>query len=232
MKYLGEVNTIGEAWMKFLEELHNNGKIVKYSEDKIIKEETGLVISIKKVILPDNIINKYMVKEEYQWMKDNFHNQGVVKELRNTNSYASRLYNYLGQKNQIDWVIHKLKTDKMSCSATITTFEPLTDISYIPCISMLDFYIENNQLDMYVYARSLDWGSKAYVNLSMLAEILSNVSKEIGIATGGLKLVVKLSRIYYKDFSKVKDILKDYKETELDSNSVTEDFSTSTSEVL
>ena len=85
---------------------------------------------------------------------------------------------------------------------------------------------------MYVYARSLDWGSKAYVNLSMLAEILSNVSKEIGIATGGLKLVVKLSRIYYKDFSKVKDILKDYKETELDSNPVTEDFSTSTSEVL
>ena len=94
MKYLGEVNTIGEAWMKFLEEVNSNGKIVKYSEDKIIKEETGLIICIKKVLLPDNIINKYMVEEEYQWMKDNFHNQGVVSELRNANSYARRLYNY------------------------------------------------------------------------------------------------------------------------------------------
>lgn len=211
MKYLGEVNTIGEAWMKFLEEVNNNGKVVKYSDDKIIKEETGLTISIKKATLPDNIIDKYMVEEEYQWMKDNFHNQGVVSELRNANSYASRLYNYLGQKNQIDWVVNKLKTDKMSCSATITTFEPLTDISYIPCISMLDFYIENNQLDMYVYARSLDWGSKAYVNLAMLAEILKNVSEEIGVPIGGIKLVVKLSRIYSKDFSKIKDILDDYK---------------------
>ncbi len=61
MKYLGEVNTIGEAWMKFLEEVNSNGKIVKYSEDKIIKEETGLIICIKKVLLPDNIINKYNI---------------------------------------------------------------------------------------------------------------------------------------------------------------------------
>lgn len=98
MKYLGEVNTIGEAWMKFLEEVNNNGKVVKYNGDKIIKEETGLTISIKKATLPDNIIDKYMVEEEYQWMKDNFNNQGVVSELRNANSYASRLYNYLGKK--------------------------------------------------------------------------------------------------------------------------------------
>lgn len=144
MKYLGEVNTLGEAWIKFLEEVNDNGKIVKYSEDKVTKEESGLTISIKSALLPDKIIDKYMVEEEYQWMKNNFSKQGAVKELRNANSYASRLYNYLGQKNQIDWVISKLKDDKMSCSATITTFEPLTDISYIPCISMLDFYIEDN----------------------------------------------------------------------------------------
>lgn len=64
---------------------------------------------------------------------------------------------------------------------------------------------------MYVYARSLDWGAKAYVNLAMLTEILKKVSDEIDVPVGGIKLTVKLSRIYSKDFVKVKDILDDYK---------------------
>lgn len=210
MKYLGEVNTIGEAWISFLKEINKNGKIKKYNETKIIKEETGLSISIKKAQLPDNIINKYMVKEEYEWMENNFNKQGIVKELRNAKSYASRLYNYLDKKNQIDWVINKLKNDVDTCSATITTFEPLFDESYIPCISMLDFYIENGLLNLYVYARSLDWGGKAYANLVMLTKIMEEVSNSVNIPIGGINLTVKLSRIYEKDNEKIEQILNDF----------------------
>lgn len=210
MKYLGEVNTIGEAWISFLKEINKNGKIKKYSETKIIKEETGLSITIKKAQLPDSIINKYMVKEEYEWMENNFNNQGIVKELRNARSYASRLYNYLDKKNQIEWVINKLKNDVDTCSATITTFEPLSDESYIPCISMLDFYIENGLLNLYIYARSLDWGGKAYANLAMLTKIMEEVSSGINIPVGGINLMVKLSRIYEKDNAKIEMILNDF----------------------
>ena len=42
MKHLGEVNTIGEAWISFLKEVDKNGVIKEYSEDEIIKEETAL----------------------------------------------------------------------------------------------------------------------------------------------------------------------------------------------
>lgn len=210
MKYLGEVDTIGEAWITFLKEINENGKVKEYSKNKIIKEESGLSISIKKAKLPDKIIDQYMVKEEYEWMENNFNNQGIVKELRNARSYASRLYNYLDKKNQIDWVINKLKDDVDTCSATITTFEPLTDEAYVPCISMLDFYVENSVLNLYVYARSLDWGGKAYANLAMLTKIMKDVSKEINIPVGGINLTVKLSRIYEKDNIKVEKILKDY----------------------
>ena len=118
--------------------------------------------------MPDQIIEKYMVKEEYEWMEDNFTKLSKVKELHNENSYASRLYNYMNEKNQINWVIDRLKNKKYTCSATITTFEPLTDEKYIPCVSMIDFYVQNEKLDMYVYCRSLDFGCKAYVNLVML----------------------------------------------------------------
>lgn len=210
MKYLGEVNTIGEAWISFLKEINKNGKIKKYSETKIIKEETGLSITIKKAQLPDSIIKKYMVKEEYEWMENNFNKQGIVKELRNARSYASRLYNYLDKKNQIDWVINKLKNDFDTCSATITTFEPLSDESYIPCISMLDFYIENGLLNLYIYARSLDWGGKAYANLAMLTKIMEEVSSATNIPVGGINLIVKLSRIYEKDNAKIEKILNDF----------------------
>lgn len=156
MKYLGEVNTIGEAWITFFKEIDKNGKIKKYSDTKIIKEESGLSIFIRKAELLDSIINKYMVEDEYKWMEDNFTKQGIVKELRNARSYVSRLYNYLDKKDQMKWVIDKLNDDINSCSATITTFEPLTDESYIPCISMLDFYVENNVLNLY----GLDWEEK------------------------------------------------------------------------
>lgn len=210
MKNLGEVNTIGEAWIAVLREISINGKVKKYNENKIIKEESGLVISIKKAELPDKIISKYMVEEEYTWMENNFKKQGFVKELRNARSYASRLYNYLDKKNQIKWVIDKLNTDVSTCSATITTFEPLTDESYIPCISMLDFYVEDNLLNLYVYARSLDWGEKAYANLAMLAQILREVSDGVNISVGGINLTVKLSRIYEKDIEKVNAILNDF----------------------
>ena len=210
MKHLGEVSTIGEAWISFLKEVDKNGVIKEYSENEIIKEETALSISIKKAQLPDSIIDKYMDRDGYKWMEDNFNKQGLVKELGNARSYASRLYNYLDQKNQIDWVINRLNKKPSSCSVTITTFEPLIDESYIPCISLLDFYVENNKLNLYVYARSLDWGKKAYANLAMLTKILEEVSNGTNIEVGGINLYVKLSRIYKPEFEKVEKILKDY----------------------
>ena len=210
MKFLGNVETIGEAWITFLKEVDTYGQIREYNPEKVIKEETGLSIFIKKAQLPDPIIDKYKVEDEYIWMEKNFNKQGIVKELRNARSYASRLYNYADEKNQIKWVIDKLKNDKDTCSATITTFEPLTDEAYIPCISMLDFYIENDVLNLYVYARSLDWGGKAYANLAMLTKILEEVSEGIDVPVGGISIQVKLSRIYKKDFEKVKNILSNF----------------------
>lgn len=94
------------------------------------------------------------------------------------------MYNYLGKKNQIQRVIDKLKEDIMSCSAATTTFEPLIDEPYILCKSLLDFYIEDNMLNLYVYARSLDYSGKAYANLAMLTKILQEVSNGIKIPVG------------------------------------------------
>ncbi len=211
MNNLGEINTIGNTWITVLRKILNNGERTLYNGDasKPIQEIKGITFTIKNIIMPDPIIEKYMVKEEYEWMENNFTKLGKVKELHNQNSYASRLYNYMDKKNQIDWVINRLKNRKYTCSATITTFEPLTDEKYIPCVSMIDFYVEYEQLNMYVYCRSLDFGCKAYVNLVMLYNILKQVANAINIKVGNMNLIVKSAHVYDKDRDKVNKILND-----------------------
>lgn len=215
MKYLGKINTIGKAWIMMLKEILNNGKVTLYNGDKErrIQEIIGTSFTIENIVDKDPIIEKYMVKEEYEWMENNFTKLGTVKELHDANSYASRLYNYMNQKNQIEWVINKLKSTRYTCSATITTFEPLTDEKYIPCVSMIDFYVENEKLNMYIYCRSLDFGSKAYVNLVMLYNILKQVSEAINIEIGNMNLTVKSAHIYEKDKDKVNNILSSMENT-------------------
>ena len=97
MKYLGEINTIGKAWIMMLKEILNNGKVTLYNGDKErkIQEIVGTSFTILNIMDKDPIIEKYMVKEEYEWMENNFTKLGKVKELHNANSYASRLYNYM-----------------------------------------------------------------------------------------------------------------------------------------
>lgn len=211
MNNLGNIDTIGNSWITMLKEIIKNGKATLYNGDeaKPIQELVGTTFTIQNIIIPDPIIEKYMVKEEYEWMEDNFTKLGTVKELHNENSYASRLYNYMNEKNQINWVIDRLKNKKYTCSATITTFEPLTDEKYIPCVSMIDFYVQNEKLDMYVYCRSLDFGCKAYVNLVMLYKILQQVSKEINLIPGDMHMTIKSSHIYDRDRNKIDNILND-----------------------
>lgn len=59
---------------------------------------------MQNAALSDAIIEKHKVQAEYDWMVRNFTVQGEVPELHHENSYASRLYSYMGQKNQVDFV--------------------------------------------------------------------------------------------------------------------------------
>jgi len=212
MNDLGSIDTIGKAWITILKKIKSDGKSIFYNGDcnRPIKEIVGVTFTIKNIVMPDPIIEKYMIKEEYEWMENNFTKLGTVKELYDENSYASRLYNYMNEKNQINWVIERLKKQKNTCSATITTFEPLIDEKYIPCVSMIDFYVQEKVLNMYVYCRSLDFGCKAYVNLVMLYKLLKQVADEVNIRIGDMNLIVKSAHIYDKDVKKVDEILKDF----------------------
>jgi len=74
-------------------------------------------------------------------MHENFFVRKDVAELGNARSYACRLFDYAGAgRDQLAWVVARLRADPTCRDATITTFEPLDDTTYVPCVSMLDFW--------------------------------------------------------------------------------------------
>jgi thymidylate synthase len=135
-------------------------------------------------------------------MHDNFFVEKDVPELGDAKSYAVRLFNYAGAgRDQIAWVVERLRADPVCRSATITTFQPLTDTSYIPCVSMLDFWLRDGALEVVVYAHSLDFGKKAYGNLVELARLQDHVAGELGVTRGRLVVHAKSAHIYEPEWA-------------------------------
>ncbi len=97
-------------------------------------------------------------------------------------------------------VIDRLRSDPETRSATITTLQPLTDSTYIPCVSLLDFWRANEALELVVYAHSLDFGKKAYGNLVELARLQQEVAGEVGLPVGRLVIHAKSAHVYEPEF--------------------------------
>jgi thymidylate synthase len=149
----------------------------------------------------DPIVEELGDHERLAWMHANFTDHALVAALGDARSYASRLYDYAGSgRDQVQWVIDRLGADQASRSATITTFEPLLDTTYIPCVSLLDFWISDGQLAAAVYAHSIDFGAKGYGNLVELAYLMERVAAGLRLGVGRLDFIVKSAHIYAPDF--------------------------------
>lgn len=213
MRDLGVFQSLGAVWVRVLAEIENNGAAAIYTdnagEQADAKELFDVTAEVQNADLPDAIIERHKVREEYDWMVRNFTVQGEVPELHHENSYASRLYSYMGKKNQVDWLVDRLRSNPTTRSAAITMFEPLTDGGYIPCVSLLDFQENAGQLNMTAYCRALDFGCKAYVNLVMLRLIQNDIAEKVGMNCGKLTLLVKSAHFYLRDRDKVLKILRE-----------------------
>lgn len=203
----GKYVQIGEAWLAVVKRIMQSGEEVENGLEKY-RELKGITFCISCNEGNDKILQEYGDRKKIQWMKHNFENMQPVKELHNANSYASRLYKYGGEKNQIEWVIDKINNKRNVRSATITTFEPLTDSDYIPCISLLDFDVNDDVLDVYVYARALDFGGKAYANMICIKDLLADVAKDTNCLIGNMHFICKSVHIYNYDYDEINKILE------------------------
>jgi thymidylate synthase len=145
----------------------------------------------------DALIAARASPERLAWMRANFTDRARLAELGGARSYASRLFDYAGSgRDQIAWVVDKLSRDPAASYATITTFEPLTDTSYIPCVSLMDFWLRSGRLELVAYAHSIDFGKKGFGNLVQLAELQRHVAERLRAPVGSLVMIIKSATIY------------------------------------
>jgi thymidylate synthase len=204
-------DTIGEAWLQVAARILGHGEPTEYDAMPIIEIEQA-TLTVAHPDPQDPIISRLADPERLAWMHANFTDHNRVEALGNARSYASRLFDYGAEgRDQVQWVIDRLRADPTSRSATITTFEPLLDTSYIPCVSMLDFWIRAGAVEQVVYAHSIDFGAKGYGNLVELADLQQRVAGGLGMPLGRLVFIVKSAHIYETEIDFMKSALESAK---------------------
>jgi thymidylate synthase len=196
-----EAATLGEGWLRTSRAILERGALERY-DDQRTRELAVLTLVVERPSSDDPLIAELGDAEWLAWMHENFFVQKDVPELGNAKSYAVRLFNYAGTgRDQIAWVVERLRADPACRSASVTTFQPLTDTTYIPCVSLLDFWIPNEALELVVYAHSLDFGKKAYGNLVELARLQEHVASELGCSVGRLVVHAKSAHVYEPEWT-------------------------------
>jgi thymidylate synthase len=201
-----ESPTLGEAWLEASRAILERGVPAGY-DGQATRELALLTLVVARPSSDDPVIAEHGDPEWLAWMHENFFVHKDVPELGDAKSYAARLFNYAGAgRDQLAWVVDRLRADRGSRSATITTFQPLTDTAYIPCVSMLDFWLPDATLELVVYAHSLDFGKKAYGNLVELAHLQEHVAGELGAPVGRLVVHAKSAHVYEPEWALMAEI--------------------------
>jgi thymidylate synthase len=196
-----EAPSLGEGWLAVSREILEHGDIASY-DGQATRELALLTLVVEQPDPGDALIAELGDPDWLDWMHRNFFDHVDVPELGDAKSYAARLFDYAGSgRDQIGWVVERLRAEPESRSATITTFQPLTDTSYIPCVSMLDFWLRGEAVELVVYAHSLDFGKKAYGNLVELAHLSEHVARELGRTVGPLVVHAKSAHVYQPEWA-------------------------------
>jgi thymidylate synthase len=199
--------TLGEAWFAVAGRIVASGLSSTY-DGLPIRELSLVTLAVARPDPEDEIIATHADPERLAWMHANFTDHMRVASLGDSDSYATRLFDYEHSgHDQVRWVIDRLRADPSSRSATITTFQPHTDTTYIPCVSMLDFWLPDGAVELVVYAHSIDFGAKGYANLIELAALQRLVADGLGVPVGRLLMIIKSAHVYETERDYIEGLL-------------------------
>ena len=199
--------TIGESWLAVAGRIVTSGVSSLY-DGLPIRELSLVTLAVARPDPDDEIIATHADPERLAWMHANFTDHERVASLGDTDSYATRLFDYEHSgHDQVRWVIDRLRANRSSRSATITTFQPHTDTTYVPCVSMLDFWLPDDAVELVVYAHSIDFGAQGYGNLVELASLQRHVADALGVPVGRLCMIIKSAHVYESELDYIEGVL-------------------------
>lgn len=200
MKYF-EAKSLGEAWLKAMNLVMSEGEYIN-DEDIMLKEIRNLYITIDDVSEEDNIIVKYGDKDRIELMKKKYFTCGLVGNYKI--DYGSYIFNNNGI-NQFEWLCQRLKNKPESKSATISLHRAGED--KLTCLSLLDFKLRDNKIDMTAVYRSQNIYSSHLGNIIALRKLQKNLANEINAEVGKVELIALSAHIYEYDYEKANSIL-------------------------
>jgi thymidylate synthase len=199
--------TIGEAWLAAARHILASGIDSRY-DDLPVREVSLVTLVADRPDPADALIARHADPARLAWMHANFTDHSRVAALGGADSYATRLFDYEHSgRDQVAWVIGRLRADPATRSAAITTFQPRTDSAYIPCVSLLDFWLPGGAVELIAYAHSIDFGAKGYGNLVELAALQHHVAAELERPAGRLVMIVKSAHVYETELAYLREIL-------------------------
>ena len=203
--------TIGAAWLAVAGQILAGGTDSRY-DGLPVREMSHVTLRVAEPHPDDEIIARFADPERPTWMHANFTDRARVEALGGADSYATRLFDYEHSgRDQVAWVVGRLRQDPATRSATITTFQPHTDTSYIPCVSLLDFWLPDGAVELVAYAHSIDFGAKGYGNLVELASLQQHVAGQLARPAGRLLMIVKSAHVYQTERGYLRDVLEGYR---------------------
>jgi thymidylate synthase len=204
-------DTIGHAWFAVAGLIVANGVPSRY-DGLAIREISLVTLAVARPDPDDEIIARHAEPERLAWMHANFTDHARVAALGGADSYATRLFDYEHSgRDQVAWVVDRLRRDPATRSAAITMFQPRTDTSYIPCVSLLDFWLPDGAVELVAYAHSIDFGAKGYGNLVELAALQQHVAGQLARPAGRLLMIVKSAHVYESERGYLRDVLEEYR---------------------
>lgn len=206
--------TPGQAWIKTCRFVMEKGHEIK-DEDLILKEIIGLYLSVEEPTSFDEIMEKYANRKEMEWMRRLWLETKPIPAMGRFPeykiSYGKRLFDANG-KDQIKWVIEKLKRNPETKSATISLLIPGEEKkTSITCAPAFDFKIRDGKLILTVFIRSQDAYKKLHFDILFVGKIAEIVADEVGVSSGPLNSFIVSEHIYETDFKEVGELLKPYK---------------------
>ena len=203
-----EERTLGLGWLETCRRILAHG--VDETYDGIATKELALLtLAVAEPDPDDEVIAALADPDWLDWMDANFTARRRRRARRRAQLRARACATTRG-RDQIAWVVERLQADPATRSATITTLQPLSDTSYIPCVSMLDFWRVGGPLELVVYAHSLDFGKKAYGNLVELARLQHEVAGEIGVPVGRLVIHAKSAHVYEPELELMRSLSSEH----------------------
>jgi thymidylate synthase len=195
-------SSLGLAWLEALRLLLREGQWIDDGPERLL-EVRPLALRIASVADDDPIIQTWADHGRIELMLRKYSSCEIVAGYKV--SYGRLLYDNAGV-DQISWVVERLRAKPETKAATITMHRP-GEIE-LSCLSLLDFKLRNDELDMTAVYRSQNVFASQPGNILALRRVQCDVAERLGFPAGNFDLFALSAHVYKQDIDRVKELLE------------------------